>query len=181
MFETIAKDMALAMYASLVRGIILYHAFHLKLLTTYGAIANCTKVLPRGGQLAQAIALITEDDHKRKQPLTTAVVVNSKTGIPGSGFFEQCRQLGYNVGETEEEMLDFWYEQLFRLGVQPVTLEGFAPEPGQNEVRNLGTIEEVTTRARLAHKKRPRWIAMQQQLRDQVSPGPGPASQLPTG
>jgi len=151
------------MYASMVRGIVLYHAHHLKLLTTYGAIASATKVLPRGGQLAQAIALITEDDHKAKRPLSTAVVVNSKTGRPGSGFFIQCRQLGFEIGESDDDELDFWYAQLFKLGVQPVTLEGFG-DKGDSYMREVGSLSEMRQAARNSVEAnrsghRPGWAA----------------------
>lgn len=124
MFDHITKDVQLAMFASMVRGIVLHYSNHLRLLVTYGAIAESVKTLPRGGQLAQALALITEDDHKAKRPLTTAVVVNAEHEIPGVGFFEQCRTLGYTIDTTPDAECLFWKNQLDRMRVAPFTLEG---------------------------------------------------------
>lgn len=129
MFEGVIKDVHGAMYASMVRGIILYHAHHLRLLTTYGAIASATKTLPRGGQLAQALALITEDDFKAKRPLSTAVVVSTDRKIPGTGFFQQCRELGLNIPRTDEDEDIFWKRELARMGVAPFTLTEMVDDP----------------------------------------------------
>ncbi len=136
MFDHITKDVQLAMFASMVRGIVLHYSNHLRLLVTYGAIAESVKTLPRGGQLAQALALITEDDHKAKRPLTTAVVVNAEHEIPGVGFFEQCRTLGYTIDTTPDAECLFWKNQLDRMRVAPFTLEGaLRTRTGSSRVR----------------------------------------------
>lgn len=113
MFEHIEKDVGRAMFASMVRGIILYHTNHLKLLVTYGEIATALKTLPGGGQMSQALALITENDARNKRPLSTAIVVNSQTKRPGKGFFDQCQALGVKFTSPE----DFWQDQIKKLGV----------------------------------------------------------------
>mgnify|MGYP001563254328 CR=1 FL=1 len=143
MFDHITKDVQLAMFASMVRGIVLYHAQHLRLLVTYGAIADAVKTLPRGGQLAQALALITEDDHKAKRPLSTAAVVNAEFGIPGLGFFEQCRSLGFHIGRTPDAEYTFWKNQLDRMHVAPFTLEGVVQARPSDETRNLAEIVDI--------------------------------------
>lgn len=120
MFTNVVKDVGHAMYASMVRGIILYHAYHLRLLVTYGEIARSLNSLPNGGQLGQALRLITEDDFKNKRPLSTAVVVNSQDNTPGEGFFTQCLELGYDV--PYETRYEFWMSHLTRLDVAPLTL-----------------------------------------------------------
>lgn len=183
LFDSVAKDVELAMYAATVRGIILYHAHHLKVLTTYGALADTTKVLPRGGQLAQAISVITEDDHRHKRPLSTAIVVNSTTKVPGSGFFEQCRQLGYQVGLKEEEQLDFWYEQLFKLGVQPVVLDRVGKSGSVSEIGGIHDIRQAARNPDLPKtSNRPVWTeTVQRQREAEAETAPGPRSQLPTG
>ncbi len=122
MFESTVKAVQRDLYVAQVHGIVSFFANHLKLLVTYGDIASALEGTPRGGQLAQALAAITEADHKAKKPLTTTVVVNSHASKPGSGFFAQCRQLGYEVGSTEKDEEDFWLSQLQRLKVAPHTL-----------------------------------------------------------
>ncbi len=123
MFDHVIKDVQLTMFASMVRGIVLHYANHLKLLVTYGSLARSLETLPKGGQLAQALALITEDDHRAKRPLSTAVVVSNDREIPGSGFFTQCRSLGYHINRDDDAEWTFWKNQLDRMGVAPFTLE----------------------------------------------------------
>lgn len=117
----------MAMYASQVRGIVLYHANHLKLLVTYGEIATALGTTPRGAQLGQALALITEDDFKNKRPLTTAIVVNAETKRPGKGFFDQCAQLHQAASRDGVTLLQnleegFWESQIKQMGVAPFYL-----------------------------------------------------------
>jgi hypothetical protein len=123
MFANVVKDVQTALYASSVQGIVYHYAYHLRLLTTYGAIASSLKIMPKGGQMAQALAQITEDLAKAKQPIATAVVVNQTTGMPGSGFFTQCRALRLLTGVTPNEERSFWEGELRKLRVAPLTLE----------------------------------------------------------
>lgn len=129
MFDHVTKDVQLAMYASMVRGVVLHYANHLKLLVTYGALARTLETIPGGGQLAQALSLITEDDHRAKRPLSTAVVVNNNREFPGSGFFTQCRSLGYHINRDDDAEYVFWKNQLDRMGVAPFTLETLVQTP----------------------------------------------------
>lgn len=123
MFDDTVKGVQRDLYVAQVFGIVAFFAKHLRLLVSYGDIASALGTVPRGGQLAQALAVITENDHKANRPLSTAVVVGKHTGKPGAGFFTQARQLGYNVGGSEKDEEDFWSRQLDRLGVFPATLE----------------------------------------------------------
>lgn len=124
MFTNVVKDVGIAMYASMVRGIVLHYAYHLRLLVTYGEVTRSLNCLPNGGQLGQALRLITEDDHRNGRPLSTAVVVNSKEKIPGEGFFTQCLELGYQFSEADRD--DFWRGQLSKLQVAPFLLSELA-------------------------------------------------------
>lgn len=136
MFESTVKAVQRDLYVAQVFGIVSYFANHLKLLVTYGDIASALKVTPRGGQLAQALAAITEADYKAKRPPSTAVVVNKHTGRPGSGFFVQCRQLGWPVGATPTDEETFWQEVIGRLGIAPMTLEDF-----EEQEREMGPVK----------------------------------------
>ncbi len=120
-----ATKAAQSYYSSLmVWSIVLYHAHHLKLLVQHGAIVSALKnAIPlRGGAVAYALARITEEDCRQKKPLSTAVVVGDG-GVPGMGFFRQARELGYEVGNSGDEELTFWRNQLQALEVAPYTLE----------------------------------------------------------
>jgi len=125
--EGLHDDVRVAVYAAQVRGIVHYFAHHLKLLTTYGAIADALKDTPKGCSLPDALAMIAEEDHTRGRPLTTAVVVNHDTGIPGTGFFHQAHQLGAHDPGSGSDLSRvrrlFWRGQLQLMGVQPFTLE----------------------------------------------------------
>lgn len=118
-FEHLSKNVESGLYAATVKGILLYHINVTKRVVSYGNLATATQGLPKGGQLAQALERIAEDDHLNKRPLSTAVVVNEKTGMPGAGFFNQCRGLGHPVPKTPEAELLFWKQLLTHLDVLP--------------------------------------------------------------
>jgi len=150
MFESTVKAVQRDLYAAQVHGIVSYFANHLRLLVTYGDIASALKVTPRGGQLAQALAAITEADYKAKRPPSTAVVVNKHLGRPGSGFFVQCRELGWPVGASEADEEAFWHECLRRLKVAPYTLDAAAdpPEGPVPERREEESLSEYVARVK---------------------------------
>lgn len=119
-FERIPKDIEAGLYTASVKGILLYHIHCAKSLVSYGDLASATSSMPNGGQLAQALQRIAEDDHLAKRPLSTAIVVSNETHMPGDGFFRQCLALGYQVGSSPEERLLFWRNELKKLDVVPV-------------------------------------------------------------
>jgi hypothetical protein len=102
MFEHFERDARLVMRASVVRGILLDRCFQ-RLTVTYQELGEMMRTLPGGGELAQALAIITADDAQMNRPLSVAIVVNSRTGTPGQGFFNQCRQLGLLKGSPPAE------------------------------------------------------------------------------
>lgn len=121
-FDRLSKDVDAGIYAATIRGILLHQIHIEKKVTTYGRLAQATASLPKGGQLAQALQKIAEDDFQAKRPLSTAIVVNETTGLPGTGFFKQARELGLPVDANEASEASFWRDQLFRLGeVQPLS------------------------------------------------------------
>lgn len=93
MFEHFERDARLIMRACVVRGILLDRIFNHQTIT-YQEMAGIVKTIPGGGELSQALSMITADDAAKRQPLSVAAVVNSRTGTPGQGFFNQCRKLG---------------------------------------------------------------------------------------
>jgi len=138
-FEKVSKDVEAGLFTAAVKGILLYHIHCTKHLVTYGDLADATSSMPHGGQLAQALKRIAEDDHQKKRPLSTAVVVSNERHFPGEGFFKQCEELGYQVGHTPEEHLLFWRTMLNKLGVLPVMsdiageyLDTLASQTGKN-------------------------------------------------
>ncbi len=93
MFEHFERDARLVMRACVVRGILLDRVFNHQTIT-YQELGEILKTIPGGGELAQALSIITTDEAAHRQPLSVAIVVNSRTGVPGQGFFDQCRELG---------------------------------------------------------------------------------------
>jgi hypothetical protein len=149
MEESIVKDVKLALFKLQVRGIVDHYAVHLRLLTTYGAIASSLGTRPTG-QLAVALARINEDDHGAKRPLRTAVVVNPATERPGSGWYVQAASLGLlRHAATDGEKELFWQSQISALGVRPFTLEEFFEKSArdvQNEYETT-VVRQFKTRA----------------------------------
>lgn len=117
-FDRVSKNVEEAVFAASVKGILLFHIHCRKVLVSYGDLATATAKMPKGGQLAQALERIAEDDHRNGRPLSTAIVVAKNTERPGEGFFTQCEQLGYRVGKTEQERLSFWREQASKFGIR---------------------------------------------------------------
>jgi hypothetical protein len=112
-----------ALHVACVRGILSHYAHHLHLLVSYGAVADTVKHAIRGRGLSELLAIIAEEDHQEKRPLSTAVVVNAETEKPGSGFFDQARSLGISIERTPEAEEVFWTNQLLLLQVKPFTLK----------------------------------------------------------
>jgi len=94
MFEHFERDARQVMRACAVRGILLDRIYNHRSTITYKELANALNTLPGGGELSQSLTLITADDAAKKLPLSVAIVVNSMSGVPGEGFFNQCRELG---------------------------------------------------------------------------------------
>ncbi len=126
-FDTVSKDLDATIYAAHVRGILLYHITVLQKAVSYGKLAKATGDMPSGGQLAQALARIAEHDHNAGKPLSTAIVVREDTGIPGTGFFNQCRKLGYDILDDPAAEVLFWKKQLNRLKIEEDSFERSDP------------------------------------------------------
>jgi hypothetical protein len=146
-FEHLSKNVESGLYAATIKGILLYHLNVTKRVVTYGNLAVATQSLPKGGQLAQALEKIAEDDHLNKRTISTAVVVNEKTGMPGAGFFNQCRQLGHPVPRSPEGELLFWKQLLNHLDVLPFGGEESSIDPsilrqaaGNRDVHTVGEV-----------------------------------------
>lgn len=136
-FEHLSKNVESGLYAATIKGILLYHINVSKRVVSYGNLAAATQGLPKGGQLAQALERIAEDDHLNKRHISTAIVINEKTGMPGAGFFNQCRGLGHPVPKSPEGELLFWKQLLVQLDVLPfmgetatITRSGDSLDPG---------------------------------------------------
>lgn len=116
-FDRLSKNVEAGLYAATVKGILLYKIEIDKRLISYGDLAQATSQLPKGGQLAQALQKIAEDDQTHGRPLSTCIVVNEATKMPGDGFFRQCLDLGHKFEETPTGRLLFWRAMLKSLGV----------------------------------------------------------------
>lgn len=145
-FDTVSKDLDATIYAAHVRGILLYHITVLQKAVSYGKLAKATGDMPSGGQLAQALARIAEHDHFAGKPLSTAIVVREDTGIPGSGFFNQCRKLGYDVLDDPAAEVLFWRSAMTKLGIEdafdsdPLSALLHRPISGKEEISVLSSM-----------------------------------------
>jgi hypothetical protein len=143
-FDGVADNVEASIFTASVKGILLYHVHCAKRLVTYGDLATATSAMPNGGQLAQALQRIAEDDYQAHRPISTAIVVSNETRMPGEGFFRQCAGLGFTVGQTPEERLLFWRRELTKLGVTPIVhdisnrhlLDTFAAETGSDVLKD---------------------------------------------
>jgi hypothetical protein len=67
-------------------------------------------------EVIQIISEIAQAEHQAGRPLLSAVVVTTKTGRPGKGFFEQAVELGKLPAQTgTEERGRFWEKELARV------------------------------------------------------------------
>lgn len=130
MFRHVVKDVEMAIFTAAVHGIVRYHTHHLRLLTTYGALADTLDKPPAGAQLAHALRYITEHEHKQGIVPCSIGVVNSHTCIPGAGLFNQLRELGHKIGDEPDDERQYWLGMLAKLGIAPFTLEMLVQEDG---------------------------------------------------
>lgn len=117
MFKEVSTHVESSISTALVLGIVLHHARTLRSLVKLQDIVSSLRGVgpARGGFVAQALAQITEEDHKAGHPLSTAVVVGHN-GRPGEGFFNQAKALGYQFERDDQGESFFWKQQLERLG-----------------------------------------------------------------
>lgn len=60
-----------------------------------------------GTDLAETLGEIMKEDHDQGRPLSTALVVSVRTDLPGKGFFEYARNLGYQIPNTPADETSF--------------------------------------------------------------------------
>jgi hypothetical protein len=97
-----------------VRAIIEF-ALQTKSFVNYLPLAKSLKVFSGGRQIAEALGSIMEEDDRAGRALTCALVVSSTSGLPGKGFFDKARALGYQFTDDQA----FWLAQRQALGVTP--------------------------------------------------------------
>jgi hypothetical protein len=89
-----------------IRSVIEF-AVQAEIRINYLPLAKSLKLFSGSKQIGAALGSIMEEDHTAGRPLTCALVVSSTTGMPGRGFFEKARSLGYQF--TDETI--FWQDQ----------------------------------------------------------------------
>jgi hypothetical protein len=67
---------------------------------------------PNSHALHQLLGEISTEAHATGNGLLSAVVVAKATGIPGPGFFDWAKTLGYSVGDDPSDRKRFWKERL---------------------------------------------------------------------
>jgi len=97
-----------------VRAIIEF-VLQTKSFVNYLPLAKSLKVFSGGKQIAEALGSIMEEDDRAGRALTCALVISSTSGLPGKGFFDKARSLGYQFTDDRT----FWQAQCQALGVTP--------------------------------------------------------------
>jgi hypothetical protein len=95
-----------------VRAILKY-GISTKTYVNYVPLAKALGLFSGGIDLATILGEIMEEDHKNGGPLTCSVLVGSQSGMPGKGFFEMAKKLGYQVPDDQA----FWKAQTQALGM----------------------------------------------------------------
>lgn len=68
-------------------------------------------------KVAQALADLMDEDFAEGRPFRSALVIGTKTGMPGKGFFTKLSDLGVQVGDPRE----YWEGQCRELLGENVT------------------------------------------------------------
>jgi len=110
--QNIVKAVEAEIHRQSVRAILKY-GITTKIYVNYVPLAKSLGLFSGGNCLATILGEIMEEDHKNGGPLMCAVLVGSQTGMPGKGFFEKAKQLGYQVPNDQA----FWKSQTQALGM----------------------------------------------------------------
>jgi hypothetical protein len=79
----------------------------------YSAVAPILGLGPRDRRLHHLLGRSLCEDHAASRPLRASLIFNKTLGMPGAGYFEVCRTLGYNIPPSNEAQ--FWSERLGEL------------------------------------------------------------------
>jgi len=89
---------------------------------TYGEVGEIMGIKQPGNHLSretgQICGEISEEEHRKGNPLLSAAVVRSDTGLPGDGFFYLANELNL-YRSSEETKRDFWKRELQRVYEHP--------------------------------------------------------------
>ena len=110
--QSIVKAVEAEIHRQSVRAILKY-GVTTKTYVNYVPLAKALGLFSGGIKLSAILGEIMEEDHKNGGPLTCAVLVSSQTGMPGSGFFEMAKKLGYQMSNDQA----FWESQTRALGM----------------------------------------------------------------
>ena len=95
-----------------IRAVIKY-GITTKTYVNYVPLAKAVGMFSGGSELATILGEVMTEDHAKGGPLSCAVIVGSQTGMPGKGFFDMARSLGYQVPNDQA----FWKAQAQALGM----------------------------------------------------------------
>ena len=116
---SIFKQMEDALLVAEVRGYIKAY-IQTGDLVSYKTLASAMGVFSGGAVLSRTLGEIMAIDAREGQPLKSAIVVSSRNGIPGEGFFKKAYELGLIDAATladEAKCMAFWRNQLTQLGI----------------------------------------------------------------
>jgi hypothetical protein len=114
MLGTTIKEMKTVVRAAEVRGIIKFHALYRKTVT-YREVSESLGLFCGGADFFKLLGMVSREDHRKGQPLSSAIVVSKGTGVPSYGFFDHAQRIGaFDPNAQSKE--EFWLDQMQRLG-----------------------------------------------------------------
>jgi len=78
----------------------------------YSVVAPIVGYHYRDRNFFKLLGQTLHDDFLAGKPLRATLVINKQTGMPGSSYFDVCRDLGYVIPVGQENV--FWLDQLKR-------------------------------------------------------------------
>ena len=93
---------------------IISYAIATRQQVTYIPLAAALGMFSGGRELAELLGEIMTEDYEAGRPLSPSVVVGNQTGVPGKGYYEMAKSLGYAVQPGQEKA--FWKNQMSALG-----------------------------------------------------------------
>jgi hypothetical protein len=110
--QNIVKAVEAEIRLQSIKAIIKY-GIATKTYVNYVPLAKAVGMFSGGTELATILGEIMQEDHKSGGPLTCSVIVGSQSGMPGKGFFDMARSLGFQVPNDQA----FWKSQTQALGM----------------------------------------------------------------
>jgi hypothetical protein len=138
MKDRLIEELRFTIRRAEIRGILRYFKSRRRTID-YVALAKALGMFSGGSELAQILGKLQEEDDAEGQGFLSSLVVGKNTGVPGSGYFENAREvLGRDIARDEGAEREFWAGEIEKLGL---------PRPG------FGSVAQLKQLARRIHEE----------------------------